>query len=92
VNCESELENPLWSEMVTTLIEVVFTHHLGFHPTGLLREAYVSVLNASYRSENSEDMSPLKIKEITNWLRAWTFMEGCGFTSMEDDDADDEDS
>jgi hypothetical protein len=85
-----ELENPLWSEMVTSMIEVVFTHNVAFHPTGLLREAYVSVLMATYQSEYAEDISPLKIKEINNWLRAWTFMEGCGFTSMEDDAEEDE--
>jgi hypothetical protein len=91
VKFDSELENPLWSSMVNSFIEVVFTHNLAFHPTGLLREAYVSVLNATYQSEYAEDMSPLKIKEVENWFRAWTFMERCGFTSADDDLEEDED-
>jgi hypothetical protein len=48
VKFDSELENPLWSSMVSSFIEVVFTHNMAFHPTGLLREAYVSVLDATY--------------------------------------------
>lgn len=87
---DTELENPLWSEMVNSMIEVVFTHNVAFHPTGLLREAYVSMLAATYQSEHAEDMSPLMIKEVTNWFRAWNFMERCGFTSAEDDSEDDE--
>jgi hypothetical protein len=81
----TELENPLWSEMVTSMIEVVFTHNIAFHPTGLLREAYVSDLSATYQSEYAEDLSPLRIKEVTNWFRAWSFMERCGFTSTENE-------
>jgi hypothetical protein len=90
VGTSTELENPFWSEMVTSMIEVVFTHNVAFHPTGLLREAYVSALNATYHSEYAEDMSPLKIEEVTNWFRAWNFMERCGFTSTEDDVQDDD--
>jgi hypothetical protein len=85
VGTQTELENPLWSEMVTSMIEVVFTHNVAFHPTGLLREAYVSVLTSTYQNEYAEDMSPLKIKEVSNWLRAWSFMERCGFASVESD-------
>jgi hypothetical protein len=87
---DSELENPLWSEMVTSMIEVVFTHNVAFHPTGLLREAYLNVLTRAYQNDCAEDMSPLKIKEVNNWFRAWNFMERCGFTSAEDDIEDDD--
>jgi hypothetical protein len=71
--------------MTTSLLEVVFTHNLGFHPTGMMREAYTSHLNTIYaRNEKGdyvEDVSTLKANEITNWMRAWLFMEGCGFVS-----------
>ncbi|MBR1335330.1 hypothetical protein JQ579_21880 [Bradyrhizobium ottawaense] len=87
---KSELELPLWSAMVVSLLEVVTTHNFAFRPTGMLREAYVSQLNALYareaRSGSAEDISILKINEITNWLRAWQFMEMCGFTNPNDPD------
>ena len=86
----SEFDSPLWSEMVKSLVEVAFTHNFGFHPTGLLREAYVSHINAKYASDGGEDLSILKIDEVTNWLNAWTFMEGCGFTGEEDEEDPDE--
>ncbi|WP_316199167.1 hypothetical protein [Bradyrhizobium sp. SZCCHNS2002] len=80
---DCELELPLWSAIVVSPVEVAITHNFGFRPTGLLREAYVSRLNSSYAREAAggyaEDLSILKINEINNWLRAWMFMEGCGF-------------
>lgn len=92
----SEFDSPLWSEMVNSLVEVVFTHNFGFHPTGLLREAYVSHINAKYAADRGDDLSVLKINEVTNWLSAWMFMEGCGFTGEEEeeelDDTEDCDS
>jgi hypothetical protein len=79
------IETPMWSTMVTSMLEVVFTHNLGFHPTGMMREAYISHLNTIYARNESqgygEDVSTLKVNEITNWLRAWQFMEGCGFVA-----------
>ena len=83
---KSELELPLWSAMVVSLLEVVTTHNFAFRPTGMLREAYVSHLNAIYereaRSGTLEDISILKVNEISNWMRAWQFMEMCGFTDV----------
>lgn len=54
----------------------------------LMREVYVSYLNAIYMRNASEmgfreDVSKLKINEISNWLRAWMFMEICGFQAGE---------
>jgi hypothetical protein len=81
---KSELELPLWSAMVVSLQEVVLTHNFGFRPTGMFREAYVDHLNAIYAREARggfrEDVSILKVNEISNWMRAWQFMEMCGFT------------
>ena len=80
-----EVELPLWSAVVASPMEVVASHNFAFHPTGMMREAYVSYLNGIY-SRNAtgtgagEDMSKLKVNEISNWLRAWMFMEMCGFT------------
>ena len=86
---KSELELPLWSAMVVPLLEVVTTHNFAFRPTGMLREAYVSHLNATYareaRTGTLEDISILKVNEIDNWMRAWQFMEMCGFTGDDDE-------
>jgi hypothetical protein len=91
-NYRCELETPLWSVMVMSGPEVVFTHNFGFRPTGVMREAYVSYLNTIYARESetshAEDVSTLKVNEISNWLRAWEFMEMCGFTDGDNDDAD----
>jgi hypothetical protein len=87
-----ELELPLWSAIVVSSFEVAITHNFGFRPTGLLREAYVSHLNSKYAREVAsgypEDLSILKINEINNWLRAWMFMEGCGFAAGSSDQGD----
>ena len=52
--------------MVSTGIEVVFTHNFGFRPTGVFREAYTGYLNSLYAvnaaaGEVIEDVSPFKI-------------------------------
>jgi hypothetical protein len=88
-----EVETPLWSGIVTESQEVVFTHNFAFRPTGMVREAYVSYLNDLYARDAAgigwgEDVSKLKINEINNWLRAWEFMEGCGFKSGEEPEED----
>ncbi len=80
--CEVEL--PLWATVVNSMEEVVITHNFAFRPTGILREAYVSHLNNIYAQNEQEtgygeDVSMLKVNEITNWMRAWMFMEGFGF-------------
>ena len=89
----SELGTPDWSEMVRSPREVVFTHNFGFHPTGILREAYTSYLNERYALEALSgyevDLSTLKVNEITSWLGAWQFMEMCGFQPDEFDEDDD---
>ncbi|MBL0375552.1 hypothetical protein JJB09_26490 [Rhizobium sp. KVB221] len=64
--------------------EVVFSHNFVFRPTGMFREAYVDFLDQIYArndrdEDNYEDISTLKINEVNNWLRAWQFMEACGF-------------
>lgn len=82
-----ELETPQWATMVGSLQEVVFTHNFGFRPTGVLREAYVSYLNQLYAGAadgDDEDVSLTKILEVQNWMRAWIFMEMCGFTCEKD--------
>jgi hypothetical protein len=79
---DCELETPLWAAMVHSPIEVVYTHNFGFLPTGIMREAYSHYLNQLYDQQKAGediDLYPLKILEIDNWLRAWMFMEMCGF-------------
>lgn len=82
-----EYETTIWSSMVTDMMEVVLTHNFGFRPTGIFRQAYTSHLNAIYAAneagEDAEDVSMLKINEVTNWMRAWEFMSACGFTDTE---------
>ncbi|MGC1362920.1 MAG: hypothetical protein WA419_19525 [Silvibacterium sp.] len=89
--CSFEFDNPDWSAMVNSFVEVVGTHNFGFHPTGLFRESYVSHINAQYASDGDEDLSMLKIEEVTNWLKAWTFMEGCGLAGTDEDEDSDDD-
>ncbi len=84
LNIRGELETPTWSSIVTSPQEVVFSHNFAFRPTGMFREAYVDFLNQIYvrndrDEDNHEDVSKLKINEVNNWLRAWQFMEACGF-------------
>lgn len=86
-----EVDTPLWSAIVTSPIEVAFSHNFAFRPTGMLREAYVSYLNGIYARNAAgtgyeEDVSKLKVEEIYNWMRAWRFMEMCGFQAGEADD------
>jgi hypothetical protein len=84
-----ELEFPLWSAMVTSSMEVVFIHNFGFRLTGVMRESYVSYLTLIYEHSEkggSQDVSALKLEEISNWQRAWEFMEMCGFAGTDDDD------
>lgn len=86
-----ELEFPLWSAMVTSSIEVVFTHNFGFRPTGVMRDAYVSYLTSIYdhnETGGDQDVSTLKLLEISNWLRAWEFMEMCGFAGTGNNEVD----
>lgn len=82
-NHRCEVETPFWAAVVNSMEEVVNTHNFAFRPTGILREAYVSHLNNIYAQNEQEtdyvdDVSMLKVNEITNWIRAWMFMEGCG--------------
>ena len=87
-NYDCEVETPYWGAIVTSVQEVAITHNFAFRPTGMMREAYVGYLNGLYAREAAgtgwkEDVSKLKINEINNWLRAWMFMEGCGFRDGE---------
>ncbi|WP_198293697.1 hypothetical protein [Bradyrhizobium sp. WSM2793] len=81
---DCELESAVWSAMVVSMIEVVFTHNFAFRPTGIFREAYSNYLNMLYADENAglcdEDISVLKVNELYSWFNAWQFMERCGFT------------
>lgn len=90
----SELELPLWSAIVTSPLEVVYSHNLGYRPTGIFREAYISFLNAIYANNaagiSDEDVSTIKVEEHSNWMRAWMFMEACGFTDVSGEDPDEE--
>jgi hypothetical protein len=80
-----ELETPEWSAMLTSMIETVFTHNLGFRPTGMLRESYVANINSLFEFEAKGgrycDNSVLKVNDTFNWFSAWTFMESCGFVT-----------
>lgn len=87
-NHSCEVELPLWAAFVNSTGGVVATHNFAFNPTGIFREAYVSSLHNTYElnktnPECAEDVSILKVNEITNWLRAWEFMEMCGFKDVE---------
>ncbi len=95
----ADVETPYWGAIVNEGQEVVFTHNFAFRPTGMMREAYVGHINDLYAQEAAgqgwgEDISMLKVNEVNNWLRAWMFMENCGFKAGEalDDDAADDDS
>lgn len=85
-----ELESAVWSAMVVSSIEVVFTHNFAFRPTGILREAYSNYLNMIYADEEAglcvEDISALKVNQLYSWFNAWEFMERCGFTEGHEDE------
>ncbi|MBB4087085.1 hypothetical protein [Sphingomonas carotinifaciens] len=86
---ETELSFPFWHSIVNTPGEVVYTHNIGFRPTGLFREAYVGYLDELYRQiSNGADLDAptLRIEAISSWFRAWEFMESCGYVGDEDDD------
>ncbi|MEK4034920.1 hypothetical protein WOC76_09175 [Methylocystis sp. IM3] len=90
-----EVEVPLWRAVVTSVSEVAISHNFAFRPTGMVREAYVSYLNGIYARNASatsykEDVSKLKIEEVFNWLRAWMFMESCGFRDHEEPEEKDD--
>lgn len=93
----ANVETPYWGAIVTESQEVVFTHNFAFRPTGIMREAYVDYINDLYAREAAgegwgEDVSVLKINEVNNWMRAWMFMEQCGFKAGEAfDDATEDD-
>lgn len=91
-----ELETPEWSAMMTSMVEIVFTHNLGFRPTGMLREAYVANISSlfAYEAKGGRycDNSVLKVNDTFNWFNAWTFMKGCGFGAKNEiEDYEDED-
>jgi hypothetical protein len=92
----ANFECPLWSSMVTSVIEVGIKHLFGFRPTGILREAYSSHIRALYAAKaggQDIDLELLQGSEIFNWSRAWIFMEQCGFIvgAAQADDGDDGD-
>ncbi|GMV30031.1 MAG: hypothetical protein AMXMBFR59_21560 [Rhodanobacteraceae bacterium] len=90
---DCELQTPLWAAIVQSPIEVVHTHNFGFRPTGIFREAYVSYLEQLYErvaAGDDEDVSKIKAIEVNNWLRAWMFMEMCGFQRGDDGNTPDD--
>ena len=98
---DTEVSTPLWHGIVTTPGEVVYTHNIGFRPTGLFREAYVSYIDELYRqiAQGADlDAPTLRIETISSRFRAWEFMEACGYSgdhddnnNNDDDDDDDDD-
>lgn len=92
---ETEMEFPTWEGIVSTPGEVVYTHNIGFRPTGLFREAYVAYLDELYREIAAGadlDAPTLRINAISSWFRAWEFMEECGWIDNESDRDDDHDN
>ncbi|WP_179363921.1 hypothetical protein [Rhizobium sophoriradicis] len=95
-NTGGEVETAVWSVIVETSGEVVFTHNFGFRPTGMLREAYISYLNERFAIEDAggwgDDLSVLKINNVNNWFQAWEFMRMCGLgrSDAEHDEPDDD--
>ena len=93
---ETEMEFPTWAGIVSTPGEVVYTHNIGFRPTGLFREAYVAYLeelNQKIAAGADVDAPMLRIEAISSWFRAWQFMEECGWVDNEfDRDNDDDDN
>ena len=85
-------ETPARSGMVRSMIETVLTHNFGFHATGLFREAYAANLSRLYErraaGEDVDDVSTMKAIELGNWLRAWMFIEACGFVGENSTRAD----
>lgn len=85
---ETEMEFPTWEGIVSTPSEVVYTHNIGFRPTGLFREAYVAYLDELYgviAAGADLDAPMLHIEAISSWFRAWEFMEECGWVDNASD-------
>ncbi|MCK9910692.1 hypothetical protein MXD81_16205, partial [Microbacteriaceae bacterium K1510] len=67
------------------------------HATVLFRDAFVANLNRFYdhlaAGEDLDDISTIKATELGNWLRAWMFIEACGFVEdfTEEDNIEDRD-
>ena len=82
--------------MARSMIETALTHNFGFHATGLLREAYVANLNRFYEQraagEDVDDISTMRAIELGNWLRAWMFIEACGFVEDDTEVSEDDDN
>ena len=80
----TEINTRNWNTLVHEFEEVVQTHNIAFHATGLLREAYTGYLEQIYKfdkeSEYKEDISKFKAIELSNWFRAWLFMEKMSLT------------
>jgi hypothetical protein len=92
---ETEMEFPTWEGIVSTPGEVVYTHNIGFRPSGLFREAYVAYLDELYREIAAGadlDAPTLRIQAISSWFRAWEFMEECGWVDNESERGDDDDA
>lgn len=89
-------EIPTWNGMARSMNETVTTHNFGFHATGLFREAYVANLNRLYErraaGEDIDDISTMKAIELGNWLRAWMFIEACGFVADDPNVSEENDS
>lgn len=79
---EYVIELPIWSRLVMSVVETATCTNFGFRPSGLFREAFVTYVNHLHQEElggAEHDVSVVKIEDVNNWLRAWVFMEICGF-------------
>lgn len=78
----SEIALPHWPNMIRSVVETATCTNFGFRPTGLFREAYVAYINRLHEENEASqihDLSKVKGEDISSWLRAWMFMEMCGF-------------
>ncbi|MCZ7845829.1 MULTISPECIES: hypothetical protein [Stenotrophomonas maltophilia group] len=83
----SEIELPHWPSMIRSIVETATCTNFAFRPTGLFREAYVAHINRLHEQNSGgqvHDLSRVKGEDINNWLKAWMFMEMCGFDDSQE--------
>lgn len=90
----SEVDIPHWPSMIRSIVETAACTNFAFRPTGLFREAYVAYINRLHEQNESihrHDLSKVKGDDINSWLRAWMFMEMCGFDESQEFEEESED-
>ena len=88
-----EIGVPQWSAMVRSIVETATCTNFGFRPTGLFREAFVTYINRLHQERSDgapHDVSRVKIEDVSSWMRAWIFMEVCGFDGTNSSDIEDD--